>query len=282
MTRLPIHFILTTTSIALAVLAGCGQDETDEAPATGNDAGSEAALQPDSQAPAADAAPESGGEAASSEPWHVCLVACTSSNDCALAGGGTCTAGACVPDTSSKACAADPDCIPYGSSWEIASPCTSDADCTPLERCIDLKGEGICVRVPSETRECSFWNLVEIPWKNLAGETITVCGRTSYVCDEGTCRNGCSADTDCTQSWLPHCDAVSKRCKCTTTGGNDSCAGGTYHGEVCQPDGSCGCGSDADCKVAQFDRCYGGKCGCSNDDACAGIAEGIAAVCRVP
>jgi hypothetical protein len=68
------------------------------------------------------------------------------------------------------------------------------------------------------------------------------------------------------------------RHKCVCSG--SSCAGGTFDGEVCLPDGRCGCHADTDCKVKQgFDRCYGDTCGCSGTTACDGIVQGATLLC---
>lgn len=241
----------------------------------GADATVEASATPDSTtAPPEDASTDADG--ASARAPQVCRVVCTNKADCALNGGGECTNGVCVLSANgADACAVDADCVPYGSSFEIRTKCTSMANCSSTEACIAWNGKGVCQPVPGPSRPCSeFLGMVDLPWKDIDGNTITICGRNSYVCD-GTCRAGCTADSGCSGS-TPVCDVPHHRCVCSA----NSCAGGTFNGEVCLPSGRCGCHGNDDCKVTQgFDQCFGDTCGCSGNGACAGIVQGAALVC---
>lgn len=213
----------------------------------------------------------------------VCVETCS--------GGGACTpptvcdGSRCVFPAVSHPCATDHDCVPVGSFWDLGSACTTAAaDCAhsaatgaPLEACLLVGAEGHCVRMPQSSSDCANRGKDEVPWTDIEGHAVTVCGRTSYLCDARECVPGCATDHDCTSSLYPHCNVATRRCGCTQA----SCASAN-NGRVCGPDGACGCANDDDCPGPGFDRCYAGRCGCSDTASCAALLPELTVVCEAP
>jgi hypothetical protein len=190
----------------------------------------------------------------------------------------------CVfPATEETPCDDDDGCVPEGSFWDLGDQCvTADADCAHrggdgdlLEACIKVGAVGHCVRMPQSASDCQNRSQVEIPWTDIQGNAVTVCGRRSEICENNICVPGCQADGDCGSSLKPECDTAAHHCVCTAT----SCINAN-NGKVCKADGTCGCDTDADCPGAGFDRCFGGVCGCSTTAVCQDMLPSINVVCE--
>jgi len=219
----------------------------------------------------------------------MCLESCSVAADCVTTGttedDWKCQSSRCVFDM----CSTDNDCIALMSGWNTA--CTDGGgECPQSFICISVGGEGLCAFEPQPgVVECNAMQMSEIQMPAIDGSgDVAVCGNTDYTCEDNTCVDPCTDDSDCVAP-VPFCkDGTCVQCKsdddcsggtltrCTSFGmcgcADDSECNGTL--TLCTSSGVCGCRDDSECTQSTSDKCYNGFCGCSSADVCAGATQG--------
>ena len=201
--------------------------------------------------------PENGdnGDNGDTVEGSFCMDTCEEDSECVPEGGDE-DDYACVDDVceftgemdEADDCESDEECQAIGSGWadlETGELDTCDAqdECDDMmgESCVEYEGQGYCAM---EAADCEALNREELDLELVDEEgELAVCVATDVECGEnGLCYAPCESDDDC-----------------------DADGAGT-----CLDDGTCGCGSDAECEedVDNADTCFDGICGCSEDDVC--------------